>query len=204
MPFLIDMHMHTSRYSKCSRIDARRLIDRAVKAGLDGIVITEHHRQWTQEEIDELVEQSGHPGFLVMAGFEYTSSCGDILMYGISGEHVPEFVPGWPPERAAELAQRYGGVCVAAHPTRDRMSFDQRIATLPLAAFEVASVNLQPHEQRLARKLAESLQKPMVACSDAHDLAAVGQYATLFSDLILGMRDLQAALQRGRFEVARL
>lgn len=201
MPFLIDLHMHTSRYSKCSRIDPAKLIARAVQAGLDGIVITEHHKQWSKAEIDQLVGESGHPGFLVMAGFEYTSSCGDILMYGVPDEHVAEFVPNWPPEKAAKLAQKYGGVCIAAHPTRQRMSFDERIATLPLAALEVASVNLQIHEQRLARKIAQQLKKPMVACSDAHDLAAVGTYATVFPDLILGIADLQQALLHGRFEV---
>lgn len=204
MAFLIDMHMHTSRHSRCSRIDADKLIDRAVQAGLDGIVITEHHYQWSQAEIRDLVERSAHPGFLVMSGFEYTSSHGDLLIYGLPDERVHEFKPAWPPEKAAALAQRYGGVCVAAHPTRAGLSFDERIATLPLAALEVASVNLQPHEQRLARKLAESLNKPMVACSDAHDLAAVGAYTTAFTDLILGIGDLQAALVHGRFQAARL
>ena len=74
------------------------------------------------------------------------------------------------------------------------MSFDERIATLPLAALEIASVNVKPHEQRMARKLAENLGKPMVACSDAHDLPAVGQYATAVDDLMLGRKDLQAAV----------
>lgn len=204
MPFLVDMHLHTTRYSACSRIDASKLIDRAVRAGLDAIVITEHHRQWSSEETATLVAESGHPGFLVMAAFEYTSSHGDILMYGVPDEHVREFVPGWPPEKAAERAQRYGAACVAAHPTRAGMSFDERIAALPLAALEIASVNLTPNEQRLAKKLAQSLGKPMVACSDAHDLAAVGRYATQFDGLILGIGDLQAALLHGRFQPARL
>lgn len=204
MPFLVDMHMHTTRYSRCSRIDASKLIDRAVRAGLDAIVITEHHHQWSKVETEELVAESGHPGFLVMAGFEYTSSHGDILIYGMPDEHVKEFVPGWAPEKAAALAQSYGAACVAAHPTRAGMSFDERIATLPFAAFEVASVNLKPHEQRMAKNLAERLGRPMVACSDAHDLPAVGAYATVFNDLILGMEDLQAALLRGKFQPARL
>jgi len=204
MPFLIDMHMHTTRYSRCSRIDPAHLINQAVRAGLDGIVITEHHHQWTQHEIADLVSKSGHPGFLVMAAFEYTSNKGDILIYGVPNEHVKEFTPAWAPEKAIALAQRYGGVCVAAHPTREGMSFDKRIANLPLAALEVASVNLKPHEQRLAQRLAECINKPMVACSDAHDIQAVGMYATEFSDLILGIRDLQAALLNGRFQAARL
>lgn len=205
MPFLVDMHMHTTRYSRCSRIDASKLIGRAVQAGLDAIVITEHHYQWSKEETEALVAESGHPGFLVMAAFEYTSSHGDILMYGVPDKAVKDFTPGWPPEKAARLAsERYGAACVAAHPTRSGMSFDERIATLPLAALEIASVNLKPHEQRMARKLAENLKKPMVACSDAHDLPAVGQYATAFDGLVLGIKDLQAALLGGRFQPARL
>ncbi|MDZ4860850.1 MAG: PHP domain-containing protein [Candidatus Hydrogenedentes bacterium] len=203
MPFLIDMHMHTTRYSRCSRIEPAKIISQAVRAGLDGIVITEHHHQWSQDEIDALVAESGHPGFLVMAGFEYTSNKGDILMYGVPDGHVKEFTPAWPPEKAMALAQRYGAACIAAHPTREGMSFDERIAKFPLAALEVASVNLKPHEQRLARRLAESIKKPMVACSDAHDLQNVGRYATEFPDLILGIRDLQAALLNGRFQAAR-
>ena len=202
MPFLVDMHMHTTRYSRCSRIDASKLIGRAVQAGLDAIVITEHHHQWSKEETEALVAESGHPGFLVMAAFEYTSSMGDILIYGVPDKAVKDFTPGWSPEKAARLAQRYGAACVAAHPTRSGMSFDERIAALPLAALEIASVNLKPHEQRMARKLAENLKKPMVACSDAHDLRAVGQYATAFDGLVLGMKDLQAALLGGRFQPA--
>lgn len=203
MGFLVDLHLHTSRYSRCSRIYPGVVVHRAVRAGLDGAVITEHHHQWEADELKQLVDRSGHPTFLLLSAFEYTSCQGDILIYGLEPKRALEFRPGWPPERAADLAVRYGGVCIAAHPTRAGMSFDQRIASLPLAAIEVCSVNLDNRERHLARKLSESLSLQQVANSDAHDADDIGRYATEFDDLITSMEDLQAALLRGRFHVAR-
>ena len=194
--------MHTRRYSKCSAIDPDRLIQQAVRAGLDGIVITEHHHQWTSEELAELVDKSGEFGFLALAAFEYTSSQGDILIYGLDPSQVDAFQPGGLPEDAAALAANLGAACIAAHPTRDGLGFDERIATLPLHGLEVCSVNLMEHEQRLAASLAQALKKPMMASSDAHQLQDVGRYATEFDDPIQSMADLQRAVLRGRFRPA--
>lgn len=203
MALTIDLHLHTSRYSKCSRIDASKLIRRAVQAGLDGVVITEHHRIWENEEIEELKAQSDAPGFIVLSAFEYTSSQGDVLIYGLKASQEREFVPGRSPELVIERARELGAACIAAHPTRAGMGYDQRIFTMPLDAVEVRSVNLKEHEQRLAMNLAESAMLPPVACSDAHRLEDVGRYATEFFDPIQSIDDLKAALKRGRFRPAR-
>lgn len=202
MGLVINLHLHSRRYSQCSRIDPAGLIDRAVHAGLDGLVITEHHHQWDPEELLDLVAASGHPGFLLFAGFEYTSAQGDLLVYGLTPAQATQFRPGWPPERAAGMIRDLGGVCIAAHPTRAGLGFDERLQTLPLAAMEVASVNLQEHEQRLARNLSKTLNIPATAGSDAHDLHDIGRYATEFEDLLLNMTDLQDALVHGKFQVA--
>jgi predicted metal-dependent phosphoesterase TrpH len=81
------------------------------------------------------------------------------------------------------------------------MGFDERIATLPLDAIEVRSVNLLEHEQRLALQLAGNLGFGAVAGSDAHQLHDVGRYATEFDDPIQSMSDLQEAVRHGRFRV---
>lgn len=201
MSLRIDLHLHTRRYSNCSRIDPDDLIDQGVRAGLDGLVITEHHRQWSQDELDELVSVSRHPGFLVLSGFEYTSARGDLLVYGLTPELAGQFRPGLQPDRVAEEIHKLGGVCVAAHPTRAGLGFDERLGSLPVAAMEVASVNLKEHEQRLARNIAQTLKIPAMASSDAHDLVNVGRYATEFEDLVLNMPDLQEALRHGRFQM---
>ncbi|MBX7256291.1 MAG: PHP domain-containing protein [Candidatus Hydrogenedentes bacterium] len=202
MALLIDLHLHTSRYSRCSVIPPERLIDQAVNAGLDGAVITEHHVQWSLDELEELRKASSHPGFLLLAGFEYTSRKGDLLIYGVDAQEVSRFEPCWPPEQAVALATELGGVCIAAHPTRAGLGFDTGIAQLQLAALEVRSVNLQPHEQRMAVKLAEAIGARQVACSDAHTIQDVGRFATEFDMVIRDITDLRTALTHGRFRVA--
>ena len=193
------IHLHTSRYSRCSRMEATRLVKRAVRAGLHGVVITEHHKIWPQHELDQLLAEAEEPGFVLLAGFEYTSSQGDILIYGLEPGQEAEFIPGQPPEDAMERVERLGAAAIAAHPTRAGMGFDERIATLPLQAMEVRSVNLKDHEQRLAIKLAKNVELPPVTCSDAHRIEDVGAYATAFLDPIQSVADLCAALKAGRF-----
>ncbi len=199
MALTFDIHLHTSRYSRDSSLEPSRLIRQAVRAGLDGVVITEHHAVWPEHELRELIETSEDPGFILLSGFEYTSRQGDILIYGLSPEQAKEFVPGGPPEEAIERARVHGAACIAAHPTRAGLGFDEQIAVLELDALEVASTNLKPHEQRLAEKLASAIRKPMTSASDAHRLDDVGRYATEFSDPIQSMPELVAALRAGRF-----
>lgn len=195
----IDMHLHTSRYSVCSKLDADRLVKQAIKAGLDGVVITEHHHVWNRDELDALLEAVDEPNFLLVAGFEYTSSQGDILVYGLEPEQAGAFAPGKPPEEVIAEFNALGAACVAAHPTRAGLGFDKRIAELPLDAMEVQSVNLKEHEQRLALSLSESVGIAPVTCSDAHRLDDVGRYATEFLDPIRTIADFRDALKDGRF-----
>ena len=199
---IIDLHLHTRLHSSCSQIDPDALIRTAIRAGLDGIVITEHHYQWRTDDIDALKKRSGEPHFLVLAAFEYASRQGDILIYGLEPSEADTMKPGMPPEEAVAYAHRLGGVCIAAHPTRAGMGYDDRIGQLGLDAIETASVNLQEHEQRLAAQLAITTSLRPVNASDAHRLVDVGRYGTEFADPIHTIKDLRDAIQRGRFRPA--
>lgn len=199
MGLRIDIHVHTNRYSGCSDIDPAHLLQRAEQVGLDGLVITEHHYQWTEDELAELREQSGVLGFLLLAGFEYSSSQGDILIYGLNASQVTQFDPGCDPDDIVARACSLGAACVAAHPTRGGMSFDERIFEIPFVAIEVCSIHLKEHEQRLAQQLANTAGVPGIAASDAHALDEVGLYASDFDGTVCCMTDLQQALLHGRF-----
>ncbi len=203
MTLRIDLHAHTNRYSSCSLIDPSRLIVQAVKAGLDGLVITEHQRQWEPAELDALLAESGENGFLLLAGFEYTTTAGDLLIYGLTSSQAGQFFqPGLPPEEAVRRVLELGGACVAAHPTRAGMGFDERLLTIPVSAMEVLSVNMKDHERRLALNLAARTGIRAVASSDAHVLHDVGRYCTEFDAVIRTTTDLQEALRHGKFRVA--
>lgn len=203
MGLIIDLHVHTRRHSPCGRTDPDDLIKQGVRAGLDGLVITEHHYQWPQEELEPLIAAADEPGFLVLAGFEYASSQGDILVYGLSVEQSRSFPPALPPEEAVPRIHALGGACIAAHPTRAGMGFDERIFTLGVDGIEVQSINLKPHEQRLAAQLAQNANLRPVTSSDAHQLADIGRYANEFEDPIRTMQDLVQAIKKGRFRPAR-
>jgi len=202
MGLLIDLHVHTRRHSTCSHINPKDLIRQAVRAGLDGLVITEHHYQWPQDEIDALTTAASDPGFLVLAGFEYASQQGDVLIYGLEPGQARDMLPGLPPQQAVKHAHDLGGVCIAAHPTRAGMGFDERIFTLGIDGIEIQSVNLKPHEQRLAAQLASNADLRPVTSSDAHQLSDVGKYATRFDDPIRSMQDLVKSIRCGRFRPA--
>jgi predicted metal-dependent phosphoesterase TrpH len=202
MEVLIDLHVHTKRYSECSHIDPLELVEEAVRVGLDGLVLTEHHHQWDEEELDALRRASGHPDFVLLSAMEYTSEEGDILIYGIAPELANEYPPYEPAREVAAWVRRMGGVCIVAHPTRAGFGFNGSIREIPFDAIEVRSVNLQPHEQQMARRLAGQLGRPGVAASDAHRLEDVGAYATAFDGPVRTMADLQDRLRHGRFKIA--
>jgi predicted metal-dependent phosphoesterase TrpH len=202
MALVIDLHVHTMAHSPCSHIDPAVVVRQAIKAGLDGLVITEHYYQWREQDLTALAEASGEPHFLLMAGFEYGSRFGDILIYGLSYTQANEFPRGLEPEDAVRLAKQLGGICIAAHPTRAGMGFDERILVMPVDGIEVASVNLKEHEQRLARQLADSTKLRPVAASDAHDPRDIGRYATAFDYPVQSINDLREAFRQSKFRPA--
>ena len=202
MSLRLDIHLHTSRYSGDSQLAPEKLIEKAVATGLDGVVITEHHHIWDPNELAELVEAGPAPGFILLSGFEYTSSAGDILIYGLEPDRCKEFEP-WKltPGEAVDKAHELGAACVAAHPTRLGLGFDEKIFNLPLDGIEVASCNLTDNEQRLASKLAVDLGILAVAGSDAHELKNTGKYATEFSGPVSNLAQLTDSLKQGMLKV---
>ena len=179
-----------------------QLIRQALKRGLQGVCITEHHHLWPQDELDELLIAADAPGFILLAGFEYTSSHGDVLIYGLNEEQSRAFIPRkLSPEEAIAQAQAWGAACVAAHPTREGLGYDERIFELPLQGMELKSCNLNTNEQRLAFKLSEQLELAGTASSDAHRLEDLGLYSTEFLVPVQCMNDLVSALKQGQFRI---
>lgn len=204
MPALrLDTHLHTRRHSRCSGMDEFQLIPTAIARGLNGVVITEHHYQWPEEELQELRIAANAPAdFVLLSGFEYSSEMGDILVYGLAPQDAMRLAPGKDPRHALDFFHGLGAACIAAHPTRELIHFDERIAEMRFEAIETASRNLRPHEQRLALKLANDLGIPPSAASDAHRVQDIGACATDFEGPIRTMADFVDCLRRGVFKPA--
>ncbi len=191
----IDHHVHTTRHSPDSDIGPSQLIAAARDAGLDGVVITEHDRQWDPDELAQLARQAGD--LVVLTGVEVSAREGHFLVYGLPDlEGVPVGVA------LADLiaeARRHGAAVVAAHPFRWDQDFDEIVDAHGdgLDAVELVSNNVTPETRARLEDLLGRRPMPTTGSSDGHQPDVVGCYFTDFPGPIRTMADFVAALKRG-------
>ncbi len=176
MRLKFDIHLHTSVYSPCSLMEPEELIESAISAGLNGIVITEHHYQWAEKEIDALKKRVFVNGLSIFSGAEITSDAGDILVFGLPEKTITRWKSFVSVEEVIAEVERYNGFCVAAHPTRGYHHFDHCLENLSIPAMEVMSVNMNVVEQERASLWAKQLNRIQICASDAHQSYHVGRY----------------------------
>ncbi len=88
---LLELHVHTKKYSKCSQIEPVELIRRVMSKKIQGIVITEHHYLWSEEEIRQLrIDAQAEDNFLIMSAEEVDTDKGHILVFG-AGYFLAQF-----------------------------------------------------------------------------------------------------------------
>ena len=194
----IDHHIHTSRHSPDSSIDPLKLVERAEKVGLDGVVITEHDYQWHAEELTELAARA--PSLRVFSGAEISAREGHFLVYGLPS--LEEAPPGILVRDLLKVVRAHEAAIVAAHPFRWDQPFDQIVAEHGPAfdALELVSNNVD--RQTRAKTQALLREHPMGATgsSDAHEIDVLGCYFSEFPGRIESISEFVAALRtrRGR------
>lgn len=133
---LLDLHAHTRGISKCCRIYAERVVEEALGAGLDGIVLTNHYQKNYVKDGDyaafaeRYVEEFHHTaqygegiGCRVLFGIEVTMErypAVHLLIYGV-GEDFPMRYPemfDFTQEELYRIVHENGGILVQAHPYR--------------------------------------------------------------------------------------
>lgn len=197
-----DLHMHTSRHSPDADTDPFELVESAVKAGLDGIVITEHDFLWTEDELNEL--RAAAPGLVILAGVEVTGRGGDMLCYGVTNPFALPRGIEW--GKLTREVHKQGGACVAAHPNRWGQPFEKLLKEQKpeLDGIEVMSNNM---DRELRDKAQELLTKyphfAQLGNSDSHQPWSVGCCYTDFDADIRTNADLVAAI-RARKGTARV
>lgn len=210
MPFMVDLHIHTTAGSADSSLRPPVVRDRALALGIHGVNLTEHFRVWEPQEAEALTEGTG---LLAFRGMEWSTDLGHILVLGVE-RYVPEI-------RRAEDLRRYvlecGGFMIAAHPFRH--AFDpvphvwkahkdpdlsveaacrNPVFTL-VDAVEVLNGACTDRENELAALVAARLGLPGTGGSDAHYAENVGRAVTVFDRAIQDERELLVALREGAF-----
>ena len=169
-----DLQVHTDA-SPCSATPPKKVAAAAVKAGLDGIVVTDHDtlgnvapvREHAPSELD------------VVSGVEVTTTQGHLL--GIDVEKAP---PKTDPLTVIDHIHDQGGIAVLSHPFDTmRQFYDRNLPELAVAVDGVEATNsrcVRPLFNRQARAFAAHHGLAITGGSDAPFPMEDGRAATEF------------------------
>jgi predicted metal-dependent phosphoesterase TrpH len=200
---IIDLHVHTRRYSGCSAIEPEDLILKAAQRGLDGLVLTEHGILWPDDKLAPLRELASTHGLVLLAGQEVTcldkGTRQDFLVFGL--DH--SYGAGSSPEDLIKTVHAEGGIVVAAHPFKpSRLGVGYHGAGELIHSLDLDGVEtLHPdHDDQARQKAADAAKNrgiPATGGSDAHDLFQVGVYATRFEKSVTTIQELIEQIRSG-------
>ncbi len=192
---LFEMHCHTAEKSSCSSAPVVELIRRVQARGLQGIVLTDHHAVWTDNELTAARHQAGIPGhFLILTAQEVTtrSHC-DILVYGVP-EAIPKMTPledirrSWP-DAALVLAHAY---------RKGRYPTDEQLLNPLLDGVEIFSSNHGVSENSRGLSDWHRLRFTAISGTDTHGVQYAGAYPTIFDHPVRSIKELADEIKAGR------
>jgi len=182
---LADLHIHTI-YSYDGTASVLAVLKRARQIGVNVIAITDH------DEIGgslKALEMAPRYGVEVIPGLEVTTAEGDLLALNVTekidrGQSLMDTVL-----KVGEL----GGFCIAPHPMAGGLGMkslsaysilnvlrDPDVARILIAIETFNGTTIDKMSNHYARILADRLEIPQTASSDAHVVEAIGLGATEF------------------------
>ncbi len=170
-----ELHCHSER-SHDGVDSVPSLLKAAADAGLDGLVVTDHD---AIEASKTAVKVAPEYDLLAIPGIEISSSDGHVLALG-----VDQLVPaGEPFVETVAMIHSQGGVAVVPHPyQRLRKGVLANVPEEELTVADAIEVYnsrfLTGWTNRKAQRLAERLEMPQTAGSDAHVSEMVGRAVT--------------------------
>jgi thiamine kinase-like enzyme/predicted metal-dependent phosphoesterase TrpH len=191
---LLELHAHTSRHSKCSIIDPVKLIRQVVDKGLQGVVLTEHHYQWSTDEIAQLrkeAEVANH--FLILTGQEIDTDFGHVLVIG-ADKTIPERTP------LDQLRRQFPDAAIIwAHPYRKgRKPKPEELNSPCIDAVEIFSLNQSIRENLSGILEWHKYKFTAVSGSDIHSAEMAGAFPTHFDHYVTNITELVTEIKKGR------
>jgi len=205
---IIDLHVHTKTYSRCSEISVEQAVSVAKERGLDGLCLMEHDAIWPQSEIEKLRQRFD---YLILRGMEVETNYGHILVFGLEDFHreMKDI------ERLRSIVVREKAIMIAAHPFRTPVypqnAYGVWELTLPLEqatkrrlfslvdGLETSNYKSKPQESLLSIRVGQCLRLKTVAGSDAHKPFAIGTSVTVFNAEIRDEKDLLEVLHSDHY-----
>ncbi len=189
------MHCHTAEHSPCSNAAAKELLRQIYRKGLQGVVLTDHHFVWPDEELKTLKTDAGLPDFfLVFSGQEVsTADMGDVLVYGV--DH-----PISKGTSAAAIRTTYPhAALVLAHPYRHgKKPGQEKLLNPNIDGVEIFSSNHSVAQNTRGLREWHRYRFTAIAGTDTHGVAYAGIYPTMFDHPLETIIDLAGEIKKGR------
>jgi predicted metal-dependent phosphoesterase TrpH len=187
----IDLHVHTSRGSPCAEIHDPETIPKAMeKAGIQGVVITEHNSFWSKSEIKEINKNCN--GKRIYRGIEVTTDKHHYLVIGVDNEK--EIYPGIKTEKLIKIVKKQGGAIILAHPFYNYKDEFDFLIPENLTAIEIVSTLSKADDVKRTKRLCKESGLLGVAGSDAHCSENLGKFFTIFPYLPENEKELAKLL----------
>ena len=190
MRLKIDLHVHT-RGSSDAFVEPEQLPLILKERGLDGVAITNHDAP-TQVTSSETI---------ILPGIEVSTRQGHIIGLGIS---VP-IAKGKTADETIAMIHRAGGVAIVPHPFDpispcvNPLKLTSRPEAIEVINSDALFFRLNT---RVAKRMANRLDLPMVGGSDSHIPETVGDAYTLIDSSSISVDDILSAIRRGSVQPA--
>lgn len=196
--YIYETHLHTSEGSACGASKGEEYIEPYVKAGYDGIFVTDHFfggntaapkdADWETRVnayclgYENALKAANHynqingTNFKVFFGIEQTFNGDDYLIYGLDKEWLlshPE-AETMRHKEWFESVKKVGGLMIQAHPFRMR-DYINAIHLHPrdIHGIEIYNAGNKSEENVLAEMYAKTYNFPVTSGSDIHHYGAV-------------------------------
>jgi histidinol phosphatase-like PHP family hydrolase len=190
----IDLHVHSSERSPCGKATEEAQIRASMKAGLDGIVFTDH---WQFVPVDRLkMLNEKYTPFKIYGGVEVTADDEDFIVIGVRDAMLEK--TGFAYAELHSLVRKQNGFLALVHPFRYRSEIKADIERWNPDAIEVRSTNTPTRSEKHIREIAKRLAIPMLCNSDAHNTDAFGKYFNTLSQVAADEQELIAILRDGQ------
>ena len=193
---IVEMHSHTSEHSSCSHVAAVDLVRRIHEAGIHAIVLTDHHYQWSEDELADLRRRAELPeGLVVLAGQEVeTYDFGHVLIYGAKAT-----IPVMRISLLQIREQNPDAAIIWAHPYRGkRIPPPERLLDPLIDGVEIFNANYTVLETARALKDWHTYKFTATAGTDTHGLNYAGAYPTIFDHPFDSIDGLIEEIEAGR------
>ncbi len=195
-----DLHIHsTCSTHKIWGIDGintpQEIVEMAVRVGLDGIAIADHNTVKGSKIAIKYVKEK-NISLLVIPAAEVRSEVGDILAIGIN----EDIKKGLSVLETIDAIKDQNGIAIAAHPYKYNTKISAELKKITIGsqfdALEVFNSDVNIKRNYKAKLLAEQLNKPGVANSDAHCIRSLGYTYTKLDIDNVSLEEALRAIQK--------